>query len=124
MKMTDFITGQMKILKKALLKTFDEQTWMQLAKLILVRILLFNRKRTGEMGKMTVQDYISGDLRGGMNEEVRKTLSKAEQFLADRLKVIGKRGNVPVILQTALELLLKTWGKLDKPTLFPQFSDI
>lgn len=57
MKLSKNVSEQMDFSKRELEKEFIIKNWFNLAKISLVRILLFNKKRTGEMGKMLKSDF-------------------------------------------------------------------
>lgn len=86
--------------------------YQQLQKLILAMIILFNRRRCGEVSKMKLEDYHSSHAGHQFNDF---GLSEFEKELAKRLKrleITGKRGRtVPVLLtkqiSNALDLIVE-----------------
>ncbi|KAF3835870.1 hypothetical protein F7725_028428 [Dissostichus mawsoni] len=79
------------------------QTWSQLAKVTLTQVILFNRRRAGEVSKMPLSAYLSQNP-SDPQEDVN---------IALRIEIRGKRGRkVPVLLtpamQQALDLLVGT----------------
>ncbi|XP_060081429.1 uncharacterized protein LOC132560770 [Ylistrum balloti] len=90
-------------------------TFQSLAKATLSHIITFNKKRSGEVGRMTVENYTNRSAVGNEgNQDIFEMLSTVEQKLSKRLDMMsirGKRGRqVPVILTgdmtKALELLV------------------
>ena len=84
--------------------------WMDLSRISLALIILFNRRRQGEVSKMTISDL--NQQHSGNEEDVVNALSSFEKTLCtifSRIEIIGKRGRtVPVILTDEI----KTWLKL------------
>uniref|UniRef100_A0A8D9EA34 Uncharacterized protein n=1 Tax=Cacopsylla melanoneura TaxID=428564 RepID=A0A8D9EA34_9HEMI len=90
---------------KILERTQEHQTWFELSKLVFVRILLFNRKRTGELGKMLIDDLNNVKKGDQMNEHVLKCFTESEKQMAYQMNLIeieGKRGTVPVLLTSEM----------------------
>lgn len=89
------------------------QTWTQLAKVTLTQVILFNRRRAGEVSKMPLSAYLSQNP-SDPQEDVNVALSDLEKKLCQhfrRIEIRGKRGRkVPVLLtpamQQALDLLV------------------
>ncbi|XP_060936018.1 uncharacterized protein LOC133012072 [Limanda limanda] len=89
------------------------QTWSQLAKITMTQVILFNRRRAGEVSKMPLSAYLSEDS-SDPHEDVNEALSDLEKKLCQhfrRIEIRGKRGRkVPVLLtpamQQALDLLV------------------
>ena len=75
--------------------------WVRLAELTLTTIILFNRKRQGEVSKMKVSEYTDGKA-NRHNRDILSELSQFEQDLCktlSRIEITGKRGRtVPIIL--------------------------
>ncbi|KAL1448043.1 hypothetical protein WDU94_009847 [Cyamophila willieti] len=112
--LTKFVTKEMEKQQKLLEEKKDAKSWFTLTKLVFLRILLFNRKRTGELGKMLTDDLKNVKRGDEINDQVLKSFSKSEQEIAQQMNLIeieGKRGTVPVLLTsemlTALQSLLK-----------------
>lgn len=88
-------------------------TWTKLATLVLARIILFNKRRTGEAARMKMSDYISRPSWKEQNtEEMKLSLTPVEQKLAENLVIVeiqGKRGrNVSVILSSIIKESIHT----------------
>lgn len=74
----------------------------------LSRIILFNKKRSGEAAKMTLINYSSvGNWQKENSDEILSTMTPLEQKLMNSLTlvyIVGKRGrNVPVLLTSLLK---------------------
>ncbi|XP_070826723.1 uncharacterized protein [Chaetodon trifascialis] len=89
-------------------------TFGNLAKVTLTQVVLFNRKRQGEVSKMEFQAFTSRN-RTELNPDIMMCLTELERKLAkhfDRVEIRGKRSRmVPVLLTpdmiTAMDLLVK-----------------
>lgn len=94
-----------------------------LAQVTLTQVVLFNRKRQGEVSKMEVQSFTSWN-RTELNRDIMMCLSELERKLTkhlERVEIHGKRSRmVPVLLTpdmiTAMNLLVENRSKCDVPT--------
>ena len=90
-----------------------EKAWRHLAELTLADVITFNRRRQGEVSKMSVEDYARKTMIS-MSSDAIEALSPLEQNLCKffvRVELKGKRDRtVPVLLlprvQTSIDLLL------------------
>lgn len=88
-----------------LLNSEDEalrMSWIRLAKILLVVIITFNRRRAGGVSKMKLSEFDSVS-KTSVNDAVEGSLSKLEQKLSRsfyRLEITAKRGNIVPILLT------------------------
>lgn len=77
----------------------DRLAWYQLAEATLAKVILFNRRRSGEEERMSLSDY--QHIERHVNTDIFDGLSEWEKNLCERLKrveVRGKRGpKVPVL---------------------------
>ena len=79
-----------------------QKTWVKLAEILLSQVIVFNRKRPGEVSRMTMDDYskcVSGE-----TCIVEGALSPIEQALCKalwRVEIIGKRSRTVVVLFTS-----------------------
>jgi hypothetical protein len=86
--------------------------WKQLAEVVLVQLILFNRRRVGEAERLLLADYAKID-NNPPQEDVLKLLTSVERTLATvmkRIEIRGKRGRKVAMLfpadhNTSLELL-------------------
>uniref|UniRef100_A0A8D8VWG1 Uncharacterized protein n=2 Tax=Cacopsylla melanoneura TaxID=428564 RepID=A0A8D8VWG1_9HEMI len=81
---------------------FDADAYQELSTLFLVHLIVFNRKRAGEVSKVTT-DFMSQENRNQMDEESNKhTLNAVERKLAElmnRVEIRGKKNKgVPLLL--------------------------
>ncbi|KAK0151334.1 Histone-lysine N-methyltransferase set-1 [Merluccius polli] len=91
------------------------QNYAQLAKVTLAQIIMFNRRRAGEVSKMRLKSFLERD-NTKLHEDVAMGLSKTEQRLCNyfcRVEIMGKRGRKVAVLLTpsmvdALSLLANT----------------
>ena len=89
--------------RESLTASPNPTSWKDMAEASLGQIILFNRRRGGEMERMTVQDYEKGLVSGKtLQGEILESLSSFEKTLAknlERVEIYGKRGRrVPVLL--------------------------
>uniref|UniRef100_A0AAV2JNT2 Uncharacterized protein n=1 Tax=Knipowitschia caucasica TaxID=637954 RepID=A0AAV2JNT2_KNICA len=78
------------------------KTYAELSKVILAQIILFNRRRAGEVSKMLLKSFEERD-RTKLHQDVAMALSKLEQQLCSyftRVEIVGKRGRKVVVLLT------------------------
>lgn len=120
--LSKFLEKEIKSTREELEQNCSTSLWTTLASLTLTRIVLFNKRRSGEAARMTVQQYSSRpEWNASGTETVKKALSPFEQELAKTLvlvNIVGKRGrHVPVILTgemiEAIDLLIKLRTKVD-----------
>src|SRR5688572_2436331 len=92
-----------------------EEIWRQLAETALAQVIIFNRRRQGEVSKMTIQEYEQKTIIS-LSSDAMQALSPIEQSLCKmfvRVEVKGKRDRtVPVLLlpkmQASIDLLMKS----------------
>lgn len=121
-KLSQYIDSEMKKDRIMLTDFPSHQNWNSLAVLTLGKIILFNKRRSGEASRMTISDFFSRPKWSEQGtEELKKSLSDFEKKLAKELtviEIIGKRGRkVPILLneetKTSVEALIKTRDKAD-----------
>ncbi|KAJ8046141.1 hypothetical protein HOLleu_04717 [Holothuria leucospilota] len=82
----------------------DNGAWYILAKATLAQLILFNRRRSGEVERVLLEEC--NNITSELNEDVLSSLSKWEQSLCKKLKrleIRGKRGRrVPILMTEAL----------------------
>lgn len=89
------------------------KTWIDLAKVCLAQIILFNRRREGEVASMPLSAFLSRD-KSDPHQDLDWALSEVEKRLCrhfTRIVIRGKRGRpVPILVTqkmlSALELLV------------------
>lgn len=93
-----------------------EDNYFQLAKATLCKIIVFNKRRGGEVSRITLKDFTERPKWSSQkNEDISKSLTELEKKLAEKLdmiKVSGKRGrHVPILLTQdvvkAMDLLVR-----------------
>ncbi|XP_070401964.1 uncharacterized protein [Nothobranchius furzeri] len=84
----------------------SHSTWKDLAKVTLTQVILFNRRRAGEVSRMPLSVYLSKDA-SETHEDVNLALTALEQKLCSyfvRITIVGKRGRkVPVLLSPTMK---------------------
>lgn len=96
-------------------KSWSNERCGEFTKLCLAQIILFNRKRSGEAERMTVESFHAAKSGGQIDSVVKSCLSEFEKHLCHthlRVEILGKRGRkVPVLLtremQRNVEILLR-----------------
>lgn len=96
-------------------QNFEIENWKRLSKILLARIILFNKRRSGEASKMTMQQFFDSRNKIPENDVIGSSLSVLEKNLFKQLhlvQIIGKRGRkVPVLLtkqmKEGIEVLIK-----------------
>ncbi|XP_062421876.1 uncharacterized protein LOC119228025 isoform X2 [Pungitius pungitius] len=84
------------------LEEASTQNYAQLAKCTLAQIIVFNRRRAGEVSKMRLKSFHERD-NTKLHEDVAMGLSKTEQRLCNyfsRIEIMGKRGRKVAVLLT------------------------
>jgi len=106
-----------------------KRLWRTIAETTLTHLIVFNRRRQGEVSKMKLEDYLNRPT-SPVSSDVQSSLSRLEQELCKifiRIEIEGKRGRtVPVLIngemQRALKLLVDNRTHagvpLDNPYLF------
>ena len=79
------------------------ESWHQLEEVVLARVIVFNKRRAGEVARMSMEDYHNRPKwQASSAEEFRAVLSPLEKQLCERMqliKIVGKRqSSVPVLL--------------------------
>ncbi|XP_073729975.1 uncharacterized protein [Misgurnus anguillicaudatus] len=83
-------------------KTASPQSYADLAKSTLARIIIFNRRRAGEVSKMRLKNFIERD-KSPLHADVSLGLTKFEKKLCEhfsRVEIRGKRGREVAVLLT------------------------
>lgn len=120
---------QYKILHTSNEDTMPVKAWTTLNEIVLAQLILFNRRRAGEVSKMTVSDYMAKQ-NANQDSQFDSVLSDIEKNLCKvipRTEIIGKRDRpVPVLfpsnISKCIELLLLKRDKVVDTTnqyLFP-----
>lgn len=117
-KLNKHIETDIKIFKVLLLNNPNEATaWNRLAEATLARMILFNKRRGGEMSRMTLTQYsMNPNWEKESTEEMLRSLTPTERNLANNMKlvqIIGKKGRIVPVLMTedmvsAVNLLIST----------------
>ncbi|XP_039544399.1 uncharacterized protein LOC120490938 isoform X1 [Pimephales promelas] len=105
-----------------------QKNWSQLAQITLCEVILFNRRRAGEVSKMRLNSYVLRNT-SVLHSDVADALSEVEQKLCQhfqRIEIRGKRDRkVPILLTpsmlASMELLVQnrqTCGVLDENYFF------
>ena len=98
--------------------TDSEATWRRLSDAILTHLICFNRRRAGEVSRMTVMDF-NNRTTADLSSDIQQMLSKVERNLCrmfTRIELTGKRGRTVAILVTddilqAMKVLVSDRGR-------------
>ncbi|XP_073669479.1 uncharacterized protein [Paramisgurnus dabryanus] len=112
-KMHQYLDRQSKEYQAKLEEEPSNKHWAELAKVTLCQVILFNRRREGEVSKMALNAFILRDT-SSTHPDVELALSDLEKRLCkhfQRIEIRGKRGRkVPILLtpemMKSLELLV------------------
>ena len=100
-KLNQYLVSQGNEAVQKLTTGSDSETYMRLTQLTLVKTILFNRQRQGEVSKITVDDY-EKKAKGDCSHEMTKALTEFERCLLnvlERVEIRGKKDRtVPVLL--------------------------
>lgn len=100
-----FLNAEQQQCSKILLEETSSKAWTNLAKVTLTQMILFNRRRAGEVSKMPLSAYLS--LPANQEDNASVALSDLEKKLCQhfkRVEIRGKRGRkVPVLLTPAMQ---------------------
>lgn len=114
-KLSMHLNEKMTKLVSVIQQCCNREIWKKLASVVLCKIILFNKRRSGEASRMTLENYSSRPCwKNQGTEELKNSLTPLELQLAESLtvvEIVGKRGRkVPVILthdvKSALDVLL------------------
>jgi hypothetical protein len=133
-KMTEFVSTNLRSSIDQL-RRGNISAYSNVCRLALASLILFNRRRSGEAQRMTIENYEKGSA-SSLNEDITNELSVIEQMLLKflkRIEIRGKRGRrVPLLMRPvhceAINLLLEKRSELKIPQentyIFPrlQFS--
>jgi hypothetical protein len=82
------------------------ENWQNLARVTLVAIIIFNRRRAGEAERLLVSDYERRNKNPLGIQDIAESLSEVERLLCTtmtRIEIRGKRGRTePMILTPQL----------------------
>jgi hypothetical protein len=98
-KMNNFISDRAEKVRNS----WTVNSYAEFAKLCLAQVILFNRKRSGEAQRMTVECYQSAKKGGQIDPVVMATLSELERKMCKthmRVEIMGKRGRKVAVLFT------------------------
>ncbi|XP_054483191.1 uncharacterized protein LOC129116215 [Anoplopoma fimbria] len=112
-RLHQFLSQKQEEYCKELSESPSTKTWIDLAKVCLAQIILFNRRREGEVASMPLSAFLSRD-KSDHHQDLDWALSEVEKRLCKhftRIVIRGKRGRpVPILVTqkmlSALELLV------------------
>ena len=102
--MTDYLKNEAAMCVQQLTNESDElatrQSWTRLSEICLCQTIMFNRRRPGEVSKMTLDDFNKKTMTNP-DGELDKCLSAVEKELCRafyRTEIIAKRGRIAAVL--------------------------
>lgn len=89
-------------------KEYTDENWIKLSQYTMAWIIVFNRRRVGEVQNILVNDYLRREcIDDNSNEQIMSSLSEESKTIArkfKRMKIRGKKGRtVPVLLKPAID---------------------
>lgn len=125
-KLNTYLKNLERISKEALIEEPSQSSWSELSKVTLTQLILFNRRREGEVSRMQVETYLRRNQQE-VQDDIFESLTPFEKKLCERLtrvEIRGKRGRkVPVLFPTnvkdSVELLIKTRENVGIPPTNP-----
>jgi len=108
-KLTEYLRNKLEdAMKKLMSPNCLPGDWRDVAKLTLVQVILFNRRRSGEVERIPQSAYENRS--SSFDDDIMKTLSTWEQHLCKsltRFEIRGKRSRkVPVLLTHQMKICL------------------
>ena len=122
---------QMKLMKQCIDQIQEiamYSTWRKLAQLTMTRMIIFNKRRGGEVSRLLLQTYNTRpNWKQSTNQEVLSSLQPLEQKLLDRVDLVqipGKKNRkVPILItadvKEAIDILNAYRDKVDIPSSNP-----
>ncbi|CAD6211449.1 GSCOCG00010989001-RA-CDS [Cotesia congregata] len=100
----DYVEKNLALAIESLVKGYTDHAWKKLAQCTLIFILLFNRKRPGELQRILIDDYKRAETFEKTNKDEYDRLSSMDKKLVDeylRIEFGGKKGReVPLLLSS------------------------
>lgn len=96
-----------------LTKGYSDKNWFKLGELIMAWIIVFNRRRVGEVQNILIEEFLGREsIDDESNKEMMAALSDESKSVArkfKRMKIRGKKGRtVPVLLKPATDKGIQT----------------
>lgn len=113
MKLSQFLDTERDACFLQLTEQYSYQTWLKLLQLTMVSIMVFNRKRAGEMQNLLVTDFHKREVVAEQSDMILETISEeAKSDIKSRMEIRGKKDrDVAVLLKDSwedcLELLIR-----------------
>ena len=116
-KLVQYLKTHMSKLGEQLNDEARSHSWHELCELALTRVIIFNKRRAGEVSKMTLEAYQNrAKWHAASSTEFRAVLSSLETKLVDHMeliKITGKKGSsAPVLLTNDMVTAIDTVTKL------------
>jgi hypothetical protein len=129
-KLQSFQSSEIQKATDQLLVSPNYHRWRSLAEMTLSRIIVFNKRRGGEVSKLLLSSYVERpDWKKECNKDLIDTLKPIEKQLLNRMDLVfipGKRNRkVPILLTTevkfAMDAMVKTRSVCNIPSENPYF---
>ena len=103
---------EMKLCIDQLQEETSYSIWRKLAQLTMTRMIIFNKRRGGEVSKLLLETYVKRpDWKNNTNQEVMSSLQPLEQKLLDRVDLVqipGKKNRkVPMLITEDVKISLE-----------------
>lgn len=106
-KLIRFINTERNSCFEELSLEYSDKNWLKLAELCMAWIIVFNRRRVGEVQNILLDEFVGRQSADSHDEGMFASLSGDSQLIArkfKRMKIRGKKGRtVPVLLKPAVE---------------------
>jgi len=90
-KFRDYILRNMECLSQKLMKHHRAQDWVLLAKFVMSRLIMFNKRRRAEVRELKVSEYLARpNWKGDGSDEMSLALSPVDRLLSERQVHINK----------------------------------
>lgn len=104
-KLVTFLDTERNACLHQLTQDFSFQTWLKLAQLTIVSIMVFNRRRAGEMRNIALSDYNEREIVADQCDTILEAMSQESTMeIKSRMQIRGKLDRiVPVLLTQSWE---------------------
>ena len=83
--------------------SFDGKIYADLCKVLLAQLILFNRKRSGEVERIKTEEFVKCQKDENMDKAILNSLTKFEKQLCNshyRMEIVGKKNRRVAVLMT------------------------
>lgn len=104
--LTDYLREESKTVRLSLQRLPDRSNYIKLQRITLAQLITFNRRRVGEVSKLTLTDFqgVQSGTSLLANSNISNALTEVEKLIGgkfDRVEITGKKGRTVAVLMTA-----------------------